>query len=216
MAALLRDGLEEEGYRVTVAGDGVTALEMARAAQFDVIVLDLMLPRLDGFEVARELRRSGNRTPILMLTARDANTDMVKGLDLGADDYVTKPFSFEVLVARIRAVGRRGPIEQGVQLEAADLIVNTATREVRRGGMAINLTPREFSLLELLLRNKGRVVSRERILEAVWGLGTEVEENTLEAFIKLLRSKVDAPFSTKLIHTVRGVGYSLRDRAEYE
>lgn len=210
MSQLLERGLAEEGCQVFLAHDGEQGLAIAQSAQFDVILLDVMLPRLDGLAVARRLRELSNQTPVLMLTARDSVADIVKGLDTGADDYLTKPFSFEVLLARLRAVSRRGPIPQRVCLEFADLSMDTASRRVTRQGKALSLTPKEHSLLELLLRNAERTVSRSKILESVWGFDSDVEENTLEAFIRLLRSKVDFPFEPKLIHTVRGVGYSLR------
>jgi DNA-binding response OmpR family regulator len=210
MADLLKRGLTEEGHHVVVARDGATGFETARAAQFDVIVLDTMLPRMDGLTVARRLRDSRNQTPILMLTAKDAAVDIVRGLDSGADDYLTKPFSFDILLARLRAVSRRGAIPQPVRLELANLRLDPATRRVTRGKQSLNLTPREFSLLELLLRNSGRVVRRETILESVWGFDCDVNENTLEAFVRLLRLKVDAQ-EPKLIHTVRGVGYAMRE-----
>ena len=210
MAELLRRGLTEEGHHVVVAGDGQTGFEIARDTRFDVIVLDMMLPQMDGFTLARRLRESRNQTPILVLTAKDAAADIVRGLDAGADDYLTKPFSFEILLARLRAVSRRGAIAQPVCLEAADVKLDPATRRVTRGGRPLTLTPREFSLLELLLRNSGRVVRRETILESVWGFDCDVHENTLEAFVRLLRLKVDVT-EPKLIHTVRGVGYALRE-----
>jgi DNA-binding response OmpR family regulator len=195
---------------VILAGDGLTGFEIAHDTRFDVILLDMMLPRMDGLTVARRLRENGNQTPILVLTAKDAAADIVRGLDAGADDYLTKPFSFEILLARLRAVSRRGAIAQPVCLEAADVKLDPGTRRVTRGGRSLNLTPREFSLLELLLRNSGRVVRRETILESVWGFDCDVNENTLEAFVRLLRLKVDAS-EPKLIHTVRGVGYALRE-----
>lgn len=210
MATLLEQGLEEEGYQVHVARDGEQALATAQSSTFDAIVLDIMLPRMDGLAVARRLREAGNRTPVLMLTARDTMSDIVTGLDLGADDYLTKPFSFEVLLARLRAVSRRGPIPHSVQLQFADLCLDTATRRVTRRGRPVSLTPREHSLLEVLLRNAERAVSRDTILESVWGFDTDVEENTVEAFVRLLRGKIDAGFEPKLIHTVRGIGYCLR------
>ena len=210
MAALLDQGLTEEGHHVVLAHDGQDGLTIAMSASFDAIVLDVMLPRLDGLQVARRLRKQSNQTPVLMLTARDGLSDIVKGLDLGADDYLTKPFAFENLLARLRAVSRRGPIPQPVSLVFADLRLDTATRQVVRNGQTVNLTPREFSLLELLLRNARRVVTRETILASVWGFDTEVGENTLEAFVRLLRNKIDSPFDLKLIHTIRGVGYCLR------
>jgi two-component system response regulator MprA len=210
MAALLQRGLSEEGHSVVLAKDGPEGLAIAQSTAFDAIVLDVMLPRLDGLQVARRLRDLSNQTPILMLTARDALSDIVTGLDAGADDYLTKPFSFEVLLARLRAVSRRGPIPQSLWLTFADLRLDTASRQVTRGGKPVNLTPREFSLLELLLRNARRVVRRETILESVWGFESDVGENTLEAFVRLLRNKIDSTFEPKLIHTVRGIGYCLR------
>lgn len=192
------------------AYDGEEALGYANSSEFDVILLDLNLPKIDGTAVARRLRQRGSRVPIIMLTARDSVRDVVSGLNLGADDYLTKPFSFEVLVARIRAISRRGPIAHSVRLTLADLVLETETREVRRGNARINLTAREYSLLELLLRHAGRPVSRKTILESIWGFASDVEENTLEAFVRLLRNKVDLPFEVKLIHTVRGIGYCMR------
>jgi DNA-binding response OmpR family regulator len=210
MAELLRQGLAEEGFAVTISGNGTEALSMAQASPFDVIVLDVMLPGIDGFTVARRLREARNRTPILMLTARDADRDVITGLNLGADDYLTKPFSFEVLLARIRAVGRRGPIAHAVILQALDLTLDETSREVARGKRRINLTRTEYSLLLLLLRNAGRVVTRDTIIEKVWGYSAEIESNTLDAFVRLLRTKLEAPGEAKLLQTVRGVGYCLR------
>lgn len=212
MAQLLRSALAEEGHTVTVASDGVSAVEFARAATFDVLVLDVMLPRLDGFEIVRRLRELKDQTPVLMLTARDTPADIVRALDAGADDYLTKPFSFEVLLARIRSVSRRGQIPQPVCQEIGDLVLNTSTREISRAGRKISLTPREYSLLEFLMRHKGRVVTRQRMLEAIWGFDADVEENTVEAFISLLRNKIDVAHESKLIHTVRGIGYTLREQ----
>lgn len=210
MAELLRQGLEEEGHSVVVAGDGNEGLAVAESHSFDAILLDVMLPGMDGFSMARKLRASRNQTPILMLTARDTEAEMVTGLDLGADDYLVKPFSFEVLLARLRAVSRRGPIPQPVQLEMEDLTLDPASREVTRAGRRVTLTRTEYGLLELLLRSAGRVVTRDNLIEAVWGYDSEVRSNTLDAFIRLLRDKVDVPGASKLIHTVRGVGYCLR------
>jgi DNA-binding response OmpR family regulator len=210
MAELLRQGLEEEGHSVVLAGDGKEGLAMAEAHPFDVIVLDVMLPEMDGFSMARKLRASKNQTPILMLTARDATADLIAGLNLGADDYLVKPFAFDVLLARLRAVSRRGPIPQPVHLQVQDLTLNPASREVARGSRRVSLTRTEYGLLELLMRRGGRVVTRENLIEAVWGFDSEVRSNTLDAFIRLLRDKVDVEGETKLIHTVRGVGYCLR------
>jgi len=210
MARLLESGLAEEGHRVTIARDGECALGFALAHSFDAIVLDIMLPRLDGLSVARRLRSASNQTPILMLTARDAERDLIAALDLGADDYLTKPFSFDVLLARLRAISRRGPIPQSARLSFADLSLDPDTRQLHRAGRSVRLTPREYALLELLLRNAGRVVTRDTILDSVWGFDTEVNYNTVEAFVRLLRNKVDPNGQPKLIHTVRGIGYSLR------
>jgi DNA-binding response OmpR family regulator len=210
MAELLRRGLTEEGHQVVLARDGIEGFEIARTSSFDVIVLDVMLPRMDGIAVTRKLREARNQTPVLLLTARDSALDIVKGLDCGADDYLTKPFAFGVLLARVRAVSRRGAIPRPACLQVADLKLDPASREVTRGAESINLTPREFSLLELLMRNQGRVVGRDTILNDVWGYGSDVNENTVEAFVRLLRLKVDMR-QPKLIHTVRGIGYMMRE-----
>ncbi|MDE3135027.1 MAG: response regulator transcription factor [Acidobacteriota bacterium] len=212
MAELLKIGLEEENHTVSLAFDGRSALEHARMCEFDAIVLDVMLPGMDGIEVARRIRRSQSQTPILMLTARDAVPDIVKGLDAGADDYLTKPFSFEEFLARLRAVARRGSVPRPTCLQVADLMLDPATRRVTRSGEEIYLSPTEFRLLEFLMRRAGRVVSRSAIIQAVWDLDQEVEENTLDAFIRLVRSKVDRDRSQKLIHTVRGIGYTIREK----
>ena len=211
MAAVLKKGLEAEHHRVTVAHDGRTGLEFGSTSEFDVVVLDLMLPLIDGFEVARRLRKNGNHTPILMLTARDAVLDIVKGLDIGADDYLTKPFSFEVFLARLRSVARRGSAPRPTILQVDDLVLNPASREVTRGERVIHLSPTEFRLLELLMRRSGRVIPRDAIVEAVWDFDHEVEENTLDTFIRLLRSKIDREHDRKLIHTIRGIGYTIRE-----
>jgi len=210
MAALLKRGLTEEGHQVFVAHYGVEGYEMARSAEFDVIVLDVMLPGMDGLAVARKLRDSHNQTPVLMLTARDTAASVVAGLDAGADDYLTKPFSFDIFLARVRAVSRRGAIPRPVCLEVADLKLDPSTRRVTRGAQPVSLTPREFGLLELLMRNHGRVIARDTILESVWGFDSDVAGNTIEAFVRLLRVKVDMS-EPKLIHTVRGVGYVMRE-----
>lgn len=210
MARLLRKGFEEEGYVAEVASDGRTGLAFARNSEFDVIVLDVMLPGLDGFQITRALRAEGLRTPVLMLTARDATPEIVTGLNLGADDYLTKPFSFEVLLARIRALSRRGPVAHPALLSIDDLELNPSTHEVHRSGRPIVLTRTEFSLLELLLRRAGHVVSRSTLIESVWGHGRNIESNTLDAFIRLLRGKVEDKNGPRLIHTVRGIGYTVR------
>ena len=211
MAELLEQTLREEGHQVVVARDGREGFEIARSASFDVIVLDLMLPRMDGLAIAKELRECRNRTPVLMLTARDAPSDIVKGLDAGADDYLTKPFSIGVLLARLRAVSRRGEIPRPVSLQIADVRLDPANRQVTRGGEILNLTRREYQLLELLMRHAGRAVSRETILESVWGFDSQVTANTVEVFMRQLRLKVEAPDGPKLIQTVRGFGYMMRE-----
>ncbi|HEY4367745.1 MAG TPA: response regulator transcription factor [Steroidobacteraceae bacterium] len=210
MAELLRKGLAEENHSVALAADGRTGLDLAKAHDFDVIVLDLMLPHLDGYDVARRLRESGRVTPILILTARDSVPDIAKGLDMGADDYLTKPFSFVELLARLRAITRRSSQTPAAAICVADLQVDSVACQVSRAGKAIQLTATEFRLLEFLARRSGRVVSREAILEGVWGFDEEIGHNTVEAFISLLRSKIDREFEPKLLQTVRGFGYSLR------
>lgn len=214
MAGILKKGLEEENHSVTLAFDGREALEFAELYEFDAIVLDLMLPKIDGFEVARRLRRTRNETPVLMLTARDAVPDIVKGLNLGADDYLTKPFSFEVLLARLRTIARRASRPRPTNLEVSDLRLDPAAHRVFRANREIHLSPTEFRLLEFLMRRADRVIPRNVIVEAVWGFDHEVEDNTLDAFIRLLRSKVDKKFKKKLIHTVRGAGYTVRDSSK--
>jgi two-component system, OmpR family, response regulator len=212
MAELLQSALSEEGYLVTLATDGRKALQFGQAIRFDLIVLDLMLPEMNGFEVVQRIRKARIQTPILVLTARDASADIVKALDSGADDYLTKPFSLDVLLARVRAVSRRGEIPQPLCLQAGNLTLNTATRQVTRDEREVVLTPREYSLLELLMRHKGRVLSRTAMVEAIWGHDSDVEENTLDVFIRLLRQKVELPEAPKLIRTVRGVGYCLQEQ----
>ncbi len=207
----LRWGLEEEHNAVTVQHDGTAALRSARGSSFDIIVLDVMLPFLSGLEVTRKLRADGLRTPILLLTARDAPEDIVRGLDAGADDYLTKPFSFEVLLARLRARTRSHAPGPPSRFRMADLELDTGTREVWRGRNSLTLTRTEFSILECLIQAAGRVVSRQQLIEAVWGAERSVESNTLDVFIRFLRSKIDTPGRVRLIHTVRGVGYSLRE-----
>ena len=204
-------GCREEGHDVTIAPDGGEALALAERSVFDVIVLDVMLPVVDGFTVARRLRNAGNDRPILMLTGRDANADVVRGLDAGADDYLTKPFSFDVLLARLRALTRRAAHGQPPVLQVADLYLDPAAHTVRRGPATIPLTPTEFSILESLMRRAGRVVPRQTLIEDVWGYERDIESNTLDAFIRLLRAKVDANADRKLIQTIRGIGFSIRE-----
>jgi len=209
MAALLESGLREEGHSVLVANTAADGLSLAKSESFDVVVLDLMLPGFDGFELTRRMRAAGLKTPVLMLTARNGVGDIVEGLSSGADDYLKKPFSFAELIARLLALVRRGPLLQQVRLQVEDLSLNTSTHEVARNNKPIVLTKKEYSLLELLMRNSGHVLSRDTIIQSVWGFDGTTENNTLEAFIKLLRKKVDDGHSTKLIQTVRGFGYRI-------
>jgi len=210
MADLLRKGLSEEGHTVTCASDGAEGLALAKAYEFDVIILDVMMPNISGYEVAKRLRTDKVQTPVLMLTAKDSVPDIIHGLDLGADDYMTKPFSFAELVARLRAMKRRSLAARDPQLRVADLVLNPASREVFRGEDPVSLTRTEYSLLERLMYRSGKVVSRRSLIESVWGFDREIEGNTLDAFMHLLRNKVDRPGQPKLIHTVRGVGYMIR------
>jgi DNA-binding response OmpR family regulator len=214
MAGLLQKGLEEEGYGAAVAQDGVRGLESALSHAFDVVILDVMLPGIDGVEITRRLRAAKSAVPILMLTGRDANTDIVRGLDAGADDYLTKPFSFEILLARIRALARRTAGVPHNQLRFRDLVMDVEAHEVRRAGSLAQLTRTEFAILECLLRRAGRVVPRDALIQDVWGYDRDVESNTLDVFMRLLRTKVDGPGRPRLIQTVRGVGYALREGEE--
>jgi len=210
MAAAIRRGLRFDGLVVDLAGDGEEALRKAGAAEYDAIVLDVMMPGLDGFETCRRLRADGVWVPVLMLTARDAVEDRVRGLDGGADDYLTKPFSLAELLARLRALVRRGPIERPSVLEVGDLQLDPASREVRRGAVEIELSAREFSLLETFMRRPGQVFSQLQLLEAAWDLGYEQRSNVVEVYVRYLREKIDRPFGVASIETVRGVGYRLR------
>ena len=211
MAEQLRKGLEREGYSVLVANDGEHGLDLARTVDHDLLILDWMLPKLDGVQVARRLRHAGIDTRILMLTARDAPPDVVEGLDCGADDYLIKPFAFEVLLARLRALARRTATTQLPVLRVLDLTVDAAAHLVSRGPESIKLSSTEFNLLRFLMHRAGQIVTRRTLIEVVWGYESTIESNTLDAFIHLLRTKVDAPPNRKLIHTVRGIGYCLRE-----
>lgn len=214
MAELLRRGLTGDGHKVEVAADGVAGYQKAKTQDFDVIILDIMLPGADGFTVTRRLRTEGNETPILMLTGRDAPKDVVKGLDLGADDYLTKPFSFDVLQARLRVITRRSSSEKQDLVRIADLTVNRETHEVRRAGKLVSLTKTEYVILDRLITRPGTVVSREALIDAVWGTQKDVESNTLDVFIWQLRSKIEAGGTKRLIQTIRGFGYALREGDE--
>ncbi len=211
LAHQLKKGLDEEGHATSIVFDGKEGLETAVATEFDILVLDVMLPRLDGFSLVRRLRQTGVTTPILLLTARDDNHDIVAGLDAGADDYLTKPFSFQVLLARLRALGRRKQVDPRTQLHVGDLVLDPASHRVERAGTPVTLTRTEFGILDVLMRNAGRVITRERLIESVWGFDREIEGNTLDVFIRQLRLKINLPGLGKLIHTVRGVGYTLRE-----
>jgi len=211
MAELLRRGLTQDRHSVDVAADGLTGLQRARSQAYDTIVLDVMLPGLDGIGVARRLRTGGVQTPILMLTARDSVPDIVRGLDIGADDYLTKPFSFEVLRARLRVLARRAGADSGQILQVGDLTIAPATRQVRRGGKLILLTRTEYLLLECMMKCAGRVVSRDALIDAVWGSSDEIGKNALDVFIFQLRSKLEAGGAPRLLQTVRGFGYVLRE-----
>lgn len=207
MAQSLRSGLETEGFAVDVASDGEEALWYAGEVAYDAIVLDLMLPKINGFKVCRTLREREDWTPILMLTAKDGHLDEAEGLDTGADDYLTKPFSFVVLLARLRSLLRRPGRERPTELRAGDLVLDPATHEVRRGGTIVELTPREFSILEYLLSRLGEVVSKTELLEHVWDFDFDGGPNIVEVYVGSLRKKIDAPFERTSIVTVRGAGY---------
>jgi two-component system, OmpR family, response regulator len=209
LAAGLRNGLEAEGFAVDVALTGTDGLWLAREHAYDVLVLDLMLPGLDGFEICATLRTESVWTPILMLTARDADTDQIKALDTGADDYLTKPFSYAVLVARLRALVRRGAAERPVVVAAGDLRLDPAARRAWRGESELELTARELSLLEFLIRSQGVVVSKRKILEHVWDYDFEGDPNIVEVYIRRLRNKLDRPYGRSSITTLRGSGYRL-------
>ena len=210
MAGLLRRGLEEGGYAVDLAADGPEGLWYATENQYDAIVLDVMLPGFDGFELCRRLRDAGNWIPVLMLTARGEVRDRAKGLDAGADDYLTKPFSFIELTARLRALSRRGRAERPAILEVGDLRLDPASRRVFRGEVELELSPKEFALLELLLAHPGEVLTRTRIIESVWDFAYDGTSNVVDQYVGYLRRKIDQPFGRADIETVRGVGYRLR------
>ncbi|HEX2016417.1 MAG TPA: response regulator transcription factor [Solirubrobacteraceae bacterium] len=210
LAALLKRGLRAEGATVDVAGTGEDALWMAGATDYDAVVLDVMLPGIDGFETCRRLRRDGVWSPVLMLTARDSIEDRVTGLDGGADDYLTKPFSFDELLARLRALARRGPVERPAVLEVGELRLDPASRRTWRGETEIILSTKEFALLEAFMRRPGDVMSRLALLEAAWSYDYENRSNVVDVYIRYLRRKIDRPFGAHSIETVRGAGYRLR------
>ena len=210
MAAAIRRGLNWEGLVADVASTGGDALAMTGATDYDAVVLDVMLPDIDGFATCRRMRAGGMWAPIIMLTARDGIEDRVRGLDEGADDYLTKPFSLAELVARLRALARRDPVQRPVVLEVGDLRLDPATREVWRGATPVSLTAREFALLETFMRRPGQVFSQMQLLEAAWDLGYEQRSNVVEVYVRYLREKLDRPFGRASLETVRGAGYRLR------
>ncbi|MEW6401980.1 MAG: response regulator transcription factor [Chloroflexota bacterium] len=211
VAGFVKQGLGEAGYTVDVACDGADGLEYALAFPYDAVVLDIMLPKMNGLDMLREMREQHVKTPVLLLTARDGLDDRVKGLDIGADDYLVKPFAFPELLARLRALLRRPPLQVGTSLSMADLEMDLTRREVRRGGKRIGLSPREFSLLELLLRHPNQVLTRTQIVEHVWNFDFYTDTNVVDVYIGYLRRKLDLGFDPPLIHTVRGVGYRLSE-----
>ena len=213
IAQSLKEGLEDEAYAVDVVHDGNEGYRTATADDYDVIILDVMLPEMNGYEVCRALRKDGNQTPIFMLTARDAERDIVEGLDMGADDYLAKPFSFEVLLARLRALLRRPNEKLEEVLRVGDLTLDPSLKKVTRAAQEISLTAKEYGVLEYLMRNTGKVLSKEQIISHVWDFDADVLPNNVELFIMFLRRKIDKPFDSKLIHTVPGFGYKLEDKS---
>ncbi len=209
IARLIKRGMEDAGYSVEAAQDGATGLELAETNNYSIILLDLMLPHVDGWTICEELRRQRNRTPILMLTARDTIPDKIRGLDTGADDYLPKPFDFQELLARVRALLRRDKVNKVRVIRVADLEIDTAQHKVTRNGEVIGLSHREYELLEALAAHESQVLSREAIQERIW-MNEESYSNTVDVYIRLLRKKIDAGHDIKLIHTVHGVGYTLR------
>lgn len=211
LARQLKKGLEEQSHTCTLAFDGLAGLESAQQTAFDVAVLDVMLPGLDGLKLVQRLRAAANTTPVLLLTARDSPEDIVAGLDAGADDYLTKPFSLKVLLARLRALCRRKEDEPRRRLRIGDIVLDPAAHSVTRGNSDVELTPREFALLETLMRASGRVITRGRLIESVWGNEREVENNTLDVFVRQVRVKLEPPGTHKVIQTIRGIGYAIRE-----
>jgi two-component system copper resistance phosphate regulon response regulator CusR len=213
IAAFLRKGLTENGFIVDVADQGEDGLHLARTGAYDLVILDVLLPQLDGWSILKALRQEGKQTPVLYLTARDAVPDRVKGLELGADDYLVKPFAFSELLARIRSILRRGPARQPETIRVGDLEVDLVRLRAFRAGQRLDLTPKEFALLSLLARRAGDVLSRTLIAEQVWDMNFDSDTNVVDVHIRHLRAKLDDPFARKLIHTVRGIGYVLEERA---
>jgi heavy metal response regulator len=215
ISAYVKRGLEEEGYAVDAVYTGQEALDWAEAAAYDLIILDILLPELDGISACRELRRRGDRTPVLMLTARDTVDDRVAGLDAGADDYLVKPFAMKELLARLRALNRRSTEQpKSPVMQVADLNLDTRTHQVRRSGKRIELAAKEYAVLECLMREPGRVLTRTMIAEHVWNYDTFNQSNVVDVYVRNLRRKIDDPFDKKLIHTLRGAGYLISDDDE--
>jgi DNA-binding response OmpR family regulator len=210
VARFIRRGLEEEHYAVDVAPEGEDALAMMMTARYDLVILDLMLPDMDGFEVCRRMRREGRTMPVLMLTAKHALEDKVTGLDVGADDYLTKPFEFAEFLARVRALLRRQDSSTSAEIQIGDLVLNTATHEVTRAGQRIDLSSKEYMVLEYLMRRAGHIVTRTMILEAVWSYDFDPGSNVVDVYLHYLRRKIDERFPTKLLETIRGTGYRIR------
>ena len=211
VAGFIKRGLEEDNYDVTVTHDGADGLKQALETEYSLVILDVMLPKKDGLTVIKEMRAAGKRTPVLMLTARDTTDDIVSGLEAGSDDYLTKPFAFAELLARVRALLRRGEQDRGAEIHFADLKLDPVTHKVWRGDKEIDLTAKEYGLLEYLLRNPNTVLSRQMIAEHVWDYAFDSFTNIIDVYVNYLRKKVDKDFSVKLIHTVRGQGYILRE-----
>lgn len=211
IAKFVRQGLTEAGHAVDLAWDGEEGLAFALAADYDVLILDIMLPKVEGVDLLRELRRRGDKTPALMLTARDTVENRVEGLDAGADDYLVKPFAFPELMARVRALMRRPPLQVGTTLEVGDLTMNTATRDVRRGDEMIELSPREYAVLEYLMRHPNQVLTRTQIGEHVWNFDFFNESNVVDVYIGYLRRKIENGQRPPLLHTIRGVGYRISE-----
>ncbi len=212
VAGFIKRGLEEDSYKVTVTHDGVEGLKLALEEDFSLVILDVMLPKKDGLAVIKELRAAGRHVPVLMLTARDTTEDIVSGLDAGSDDYLTKPFAFAELLARVRALLRRGEQDRGAEILFADLRLDPVAHKVWRSGVEIDLTAKEYGLLEYMMRNPSTVLSRAMIAEHVWDYAFDSFTNIIDVYVNYLRKKVDKDFSVKLIHTVRGQGYILREK----
>lgn len=213
IAHAIKEGLEQDGYAVDVAYDGNEGYSTASADEYDVIISDVMMPEMNGYDMVARLRQDGNKTPILMLTAKDQERDIVKGLDTGADDYLAKPFAFGVLLARVRALLRRPQQSMGELLQYADITMDPAKKQVMRANKLIQLSAKEYAIMEYFLRNPERILSKNNILTHVWDFDSDVLPNNVESFIKLLRNKIDRPFKKQLIQTVRGFGYKLSEKA---